>query len=276
VGERIWGFLPMASHVVMSPGKLRGREFTDQAAHRQALPGIYNNYQRTNNDPAELKALEDLRCLLFPLFMTSYIIYDFLVDNDFFGAEQVLVGSASSKTGLGLLDLLARHPGRRPRVIGLTSPANTGFVRALGTCDQVVIYDEISGMDCSVPSAFVDMSGHGPVIAAVHEKFGEHLKVSTAVGATHWDTGRFRPQAGGRSHDFFFAPSQFAKREQDWGPGEVFRRAQIECIRMAQKMKQVLDVRTLRGPESVAEAFQGLVAGRTPPDIALIGSLHQA
>ena len=58
VGERVWGFLPMASHLVVSPTRVTGRSFTDGAPHRADLPGIYNTYQRTRGDPEALKALE--------------------------------------------------------------------------------------------------------------------------------------------------------------------------------------------------------------------------
>ena len=48
VGERVWGFLPMASHVVMKPTVVSNRSFVDGAAHRTALPIVYNAYQRTS------------------------------------------------------------------------------------------------------------------------------------------------------------------------------------------------------------------------------------
>ena len=36
-----------------------------------------------------------------PLFITSFMLADFLQDNAFFGARQVVVSSASSKTAYG-------------------------------------------------------------------------------------------------------------------------------------------------------------------------------
>ncbi len=274
VGERIWGFLPMASHLVMQPAAVTERAFNDGAAHRADLPAIYNNYQRTSGDPAALTAMEDARCLLFPLFSTSYVLYDYLVDNAFFGADQVLVGSASSKTGLGLTNLLSRHGEGGPRVVGLTSPRNAGFVNDLGTCDEVVIYDAISGMDPSLPTAFVDMSGDGDVVAAVHARFGANLKLSCAVGATHWGAGRYRPEKAAAPHSFFFAPAQFAKRDLDWGPGEIMRRAQAEAVRMAAELKGTLDVRHEHGPDVVAAAWRSLVGNTIAPNVAIMASLR--
>jgi len=273
VGERVWGFLPMASHLVVRPVGVSDRSFSDGAPHRADLPGIYNTYQRTRGDPAALQAMEDQRCLLFPLFSTSYVLYDYLVDNGFFGAEQVLVGSASSKTGLGLVNLLSRHGEGRPRVVGLTSPGNVAFVTGLGTCDAVTVYDAIRDLDPTRPTAFVDMSGNGEVVTAIHARFGAHLKLSCAVGATHWRTGRFRPETSGMPHGFFFAPAQFAKRDVDWGPGEILRRAGAEAARMAAELTGTLEIRHERGPDAVAIAWRGLVSNGIAPDVAVMASL---
>jgi hypothetical protein len=273
VGERVWGFLPMASHVVVQPSSVTGRSFVDGAAHRAELPAIYNTYQRTTRDAPALKALEDARCVLFPLFSTSYVLYDYLVDNAFFGADQVVVASASSKTGLGLTNLLARNGEGRPRVVGLTSPGNVAFVKGLGTCDDVVTYDGIGAMDPTRPTGFVDMSGNGDVVTAIHARFGPQLKLSCAVGATHWGTGRYRPEPSATPHNFFFAPAQFAKRDVDWGPGEILRRAQSESARMAVELKETLAVRHETGAAAVTQVWTGLVGNQIPPTVAIMASL---
>ena len=273
LGERIWGFLPMASHLVMRPAGMTDRSFSDGAAHRADLPAIYNTYQPASGDPAALTAMEDERCLLFPLFSTSYVLYDYLVDNAFFGARQVIVGSASSKTGLGLTNLLSRHGEGRPWVVGLTSLGNVGFVQGLGTCDAVVTYDAISAMDPEAPTAFVDMSGDGDVVTAIHGRFGANLKLSCAVGATHWGAGRFRPEHSATPHAFFFAPAQFAKRDVDWGPGEILRRAQAEAARMSVELKGRLEIRHEHGPDAVTAAWRGLVGNAIAPSVAVMASL---
>jgi hypothetical protein len=52
--------------------------------------------------------MEDQRCIFFPLFMTGFVIADLLSDNDWFGAEQIVVGSASSKTGFSAAEFIKR------------------------------------------------------------------------------------------------------------------------------------------------------------------------
>ena len=276
VGERLWGFMPMASHGVLTPSRVSARGFMDASPHREGLAGAYNSYARASGDDAELKALEDQRCILFPLYTTSYILYDYLVDNAFFGAEQVLISSVSSKTSSGLAKLLRDHEGAGPRVTGLTSPRNVDFVKRIDVCDEVVTYDAIASLDPSAPTAFVDMAGQGDVVNAVHAHFGAALKLSCAVGVTHWETERFSNRdARATPHTFFFAPKQIAKRDQDWGPGEARRRGQIACLRLVRDLEGAMRVSREFGPEAAQAAFARLVAGAQAPDIGIIASLSR-
>ena len=65
MGERLYGFFPMANHLFMKAGERFERGFTDAVPHRGGLLGIYNYYARTQSEPAQLQALEDHRCI-FP------------------------------------------------------------------------------------------------------------------------------------------------------------------------------------------------------------------
>lgn len=270
IGTRFWGFLPMASHVIMRPKSVSVRGFIDHAPHRQSLPEVYNRYAITNQDRPELTAMEDVRSILFPLFTTSYVLFDFLDDNQFFGASQVIIGSASSKTGLGLADLLHRQARDRIKLVGLTSPGNMGFVRGLGIYDQVLPYDEVARLARAIPTAFVDMAGSGPTIAAIHAHFAEHLTASIRVGMTHWDSDRDMTPAKGARPQIFFAPAQIIKREKDWGPGEIMRRAQAECVCMAQSLGSQLVITRVEGAQAVAQSYRAMVAGEVSPSAGLI------
>lgn len=133
-----------------------------------------------------------MRALLQPLLATSYLLFDWLMDNDCFGAKQIIIGSASSKTGLGLCKYLAEPEARGYKIKGLTSARNQSFVEGVGACDTVLTYDQIAQLPAE-PSVYVDMSGNAQVKAQVHSTLGEHLKHSAAVGISHWD--QFQPQS---------------------------------------------------------------------------------
>src|SRR5690349_5516689 len=97
-GQRFYGYLPPASHLLVRPGRVDGQGFRDTSGHRADLPSPYNAYRRTTGDPAYDAAREDLLILFRPLFFTSFMLADHLVDRDFFGARTLVLSSASSKT----------------------------------------------------------------------------------------------------------------------------------------------------------------------------------
>jgi hypothetical protein len=140
-------------------------------------------------------------------------------------------------------------------------------------CDDVKTYDEIGALDASSPAAFVDMAGNAEVITGIHRHFGANLKLSTGVGATHWEAPRFRGEGAVVPHNFFFAPGQLMKREQEWGPGEVMRRGALEAARMSMELRSVLKIQREPGAANVAEAFARLVRNETPANVGIIGSI---
>lgn len=268
VGTTIWGFLPMASDLVMRPERLSASGFTDGAAHRQELPYVYNLYARTNDDAPVLAAMADLRSLLFPLFTTSYVLDDYIADNAGFGAAQVILGSASSKTAFGLAHYLKDRGDQR--VVGLTSPGNIAFVEGLGYYDQVIDYAGVASLDPAMPTVFVDMSGNGDVVATVHHHFGDQLKASIGVGATHWEAPRAGQALPGARPAFFFAPGQIAKRDTEWGRGEMMRRAQAANIAFCATLGDRVTIVHDQGGEAIAAAYRSMASGQTPPDRGLI------
>lgn len=271
--DRLWGYWPMASHATLNPGKRQSAWFEDATPHRQTLPALYNRYYFTDRDPPAMRALEDRRCVLFPLFATSYILYDYLLDNDFFGARQILIGSASSKTGFGLASLLKRHEGDRPAVIGLTSARNAGFVERLGVCDRVLSYDNVNSLDSSIPTGFVDMAGSGDLIGTLHQLFGDYMKVSSIVGVTHWEAERLNKGLPGAKPTMFFAPAQVAKRDAQWGVGALLRRAVDAWIDVTRETTEHLSIKRVYARQDVQSAYLETLDGKTPPNIGLLMSL---
>lgn len=266
VGTRVWGFLPMASHVRLRPGRVGPSGFVDAAPHRQALPGLYNGYANTASDPEALTGLEDARCLLFPLFVTSYVLADYLKDNDAFGARQVVIGSVSSKTGFGLARLLRHDADVTVETVGLTSPGNVDFVRTLDACDRIVTYGQETDLDADATTVFVDMSGDRDVHARLRNHLGPSLVKHIQVGATHWEAlGGAQEPAEGPEPEFFFAPGQIAKRDAEWGQGEMLRRANLASAALARAVAGPLDIDTLQGPDAVRAAWRDLLDNRVSP-----------
>jgi hypothetical protein len=51
VGERLWEFFPMRSHVILTPARIRDDQFAGMAERRFKLPSLYNHYRRTTPQP---------------------------------------------------------------------------------------------------------------------------------------------------------------------------------------------------------------------------------
>ncbi len=275
VGDRFYGYLPMSTHLVVRPERVGDSGFIDGAAHRAALPPTYNQYSRCATDPTWTKADERWQMLLRPLYMTSFFLDDFLADNDFFGAQDVVLSSASSKTAFGLAFLLHRQRRERCRVIGLTSRANRAFVEGLGCYDEVLCYDETSTLS-ERPAVFVDMAGNAEVRRAVHTHYGAALRHSCGVGITHWNPPASEASSAplpGPKPAMFFAPSQIQKRAKEWGAGWMETRVAPAWKAFIAAADGWIEVQHKRGPEATRAAYAEMVAGRTPPNVGLILSL---
>jgi hypothetical protein len=214
VGERLYGYWPFATHAVLTPTRLSPQGFIDGAAHRQALHAVYNQYQRVNADPFYTASTEAIQALLRPLFITSFLIDDFLADNDFFGASTLLLSSASSKTAYGTAFQLQQRPGLQ--VVGLTSKANQAFCESLGCYQRVLTYEELGQLPSDAASVYVDFAGSAPLRSDIHARF-TNLKYDCAIGAAHVGELGSGKNLPGPPVVMFFAPAQVKKRSADWG-----------------------------------------------------------
>jgi hypothetical protein len=271
-GERLFGYWPMGTHAVLRPERVSEGALFDSSPHRQKLAAAYNNYLRTSGDPAYEQRYEDLQSLLRPLFLTSFLIDDFLAEEKFFGAKSAVLSSASSKTAFGLAHQLHRRKGMI-EVIGLTSQANRTFVSGLSCYDRVLTYEEIPGLKSEV-ALFVDFAGSGAVRKAVHEHLRDNLVYSCAVGISHRD--RHPPGSGlaGAKPVFFFAPERGRKRQQDWGR-EGFAKRFGEAWRAFLPLAQrALKVTRGNGPAAVERVYSSTLEGKVAPDCGNILSLR--
>jgi len=269
VGERFYGFWPIASHLVVQPVRVSERGFYDGTPHRLELTSAYNHYQRTTTDAAYRKEHESYQMLLRPLFITSFMLADFLQDNSFFGAQQVVVSSASSKTAYGTVFCLQDQPG--VKVIGITSAGNKAFVDGLGCYQGSVQYDAVESLDPKVPTLYVDFSGDVSLRKRVHEHFAASLVHDCYAGSaqSHDHLSKDLQTLTGPKPQPYFAPYQIKKRNADWGAAEVTRRfnaAQLAFIeRVSDAKNPWMQVKQHSGFADARHLIEALVSGRVDP-----------
>jgi hypothetical protein len=272
-GERLFGYFPMATHLLIEAADVSKRGLRDAAAHRQGVAPVYNAYARVSGDPAFAGRQGDYQALLRPLFMLSFLVDDYLGENEFYGARSVMLSSASSKTAFGLAHLLHRR--KDISVIGLTSADNTDFVRSLGCYDEVVTYDRVTSLPSDSPVAFVDMAGNSDLRAKLHRHFGDRMKYSGRIGLTHRSSSLDEPELPGAKPIWFFAPDQIRKRAKEWGPGGVDLRFGAAWSGFAPMLDHCLEVIESRGGAAVKQIYLDTLNGRVRPDQGHILSLAE-
>ena len=269
VGERVWGYFPMSSHLVVSPSKASARGFVDGAPHRAGLPPVYNQYERVAVDPAYRADQENEIALFRPLFVTGFLIDDFLDENRNFDARRAMLSSASSKTALGLAKLL--HDRGKVEVVGLTSAANVDFVQRTGFYDRVVTYDEFETLPNDAPALLVDMAGDAPLINRLAERLGGAFIYNCMVGATHWHARS--AQTKGPARTAFFAPDRIVKRHKDWGSDGFASRYAAAWQGFLTESQPWLRVVERQGQAAVRETWEALLDGKTRPEEGYVLSL---
>ncbi len=281
VGERLYGYWPMATHAVLQPARVAPEHFFDGAPHRSALHAVYNQYLRCNADPLYRADREALQALLRPLFLTAWLIDDFLADNAFFGITAegrggaLLLSSASSKTAYATAAQLAERNG--VEVIGLTSAANVAFCESLGVYHRVLRYDQLDALASDTPCVYVDFAGSASLRRAIHERFIA-LAHSSAIGGTHVaDLGGGQGLPGPRPV-LFFAPAQAKKRHGDWGAAEFNVRLARAWHAFIEQVNQPtapwLVVQEHRGGDAVQAAHALVLGGQGDPRLGHMLSLH--
>ena len=273
IGARYFGYWPLAETVDLLPTKVSPSGFIDGAAHRAPLPSTYNRYGAAPSNQAAQD--EAALAIMRPLFGTAFLLTDFLQENDWFGARQLVLSSASSKTAYATAwcarELLVSGQGPTVRLIGLTSRSNADFVRRLGFYDHVLAYDEIASIDAASPTVFADFSGSAEQRAQLHHHLRDALRHSAVIGATQFSAGGREAPLPGAKPTFFFAPDRRRKRLEDWGPAVLMQRVEDSQSRFLQQMQSGatpgLRIVTHGGLEAARTVMAELASGRIDPAV---------
>jgi Protein of unknown function (DUF2855) len=274
VGERVYGYLPMATHLDVLPGKVSASGFTDMAAHRQPMSPIYNQYSRLNADPEHDPAKEAERMLFGPLFKTGFLIEAMFRREGWFDAQNLVMTSASSKTAMGLASV-AKDLSPGIKRIGLTSNGNVDFVASTGLYDDVIAYEDVAHLP-PTPSVSVDFAGNSSLLRGIHDTLGEHLKYSCLVGATHVDARRANSARGGGGEMsgpkpiLFFAPDHAVATVQELGPKGFGEAVGASWKNFLRAVDGVVDIDERTGLDAAVDAFITTLAGQADPQKGIV------
>jgi len=275
IGQRFYGYFPMSSHLLVSPIKVSTNGFVDGMPHRKELPSVYNYYSNIEADSTITPRTERLISIFRPLFVTSFLIDDFLAEQNFFQASKIILTSASSKTAQALACLLndrKKREGLNLDIIGLTSKANSEFVSGLGWYDQTICYDEIDQLNSNPKHIVVDFTGNHKTQFHLQTVLRENLVYNCLVGLVDWQNMKGEQKLP-RKGEFFFAPTQAEKLQKEWGVAKLNQNIGA-AWKLFVKAKLGIEIIDFLRPESITQLYTDMLTGKIHPKNGNVVSLR--
>jgi hypothetical protein len=271
VGERVYGYLPMGTHVDVLPDDISPSMFRDATDYRQPMAIFYNQYSRLVADPEHDPAREAARMIFGPLFKTGFLLEAMFRREGWYGAEHLIMTSASSKTSLSLASVAkASSPGVKR--VGLTSAGNVEFVKATGLYDEVLAYEK----QCELAqnsAVLVDFAGNAKLLRSIHETLGDNLKYSCLVGATHVEArggGSGDAPMPGPAPILFFAPTHAAETIKELTPRGFMDAVAARWRDFVVQMDGAVEVDERGGLEAARDAYLATLAGKADPAVGIV------
>lgn len=260
-GEKVFGYLPMASHWVIKAGKVAAHGFSDTHDNRKSISPVYDQYLRCSADPGYNPSREAWQLNFRPLYMTSFVLDDFVADTS--NGESLLLSSASSKTALGTAQLLKDQKakrGARYRVIGLTSNSNVEMVKASGCYDEVLSYDDIEALAKDEQYWLLDFAANGTLIKSLTDALESHLSKVTLIGATDWKADE-KPNPKALDAEIFFAPARVKLRQSEWGHETFLAKYASAWQQFAAKLNNTFFEQHVRGIDDITALYLSTLNG---------------
>jgi len=264
VGELVYGYLPMATHLLIHADKITPQGFNDTHPQRKSISPVYDHYQRCDADPTYSKAAETWILTFRPLFTTSFVLAYALADRMPAHKGSVFLTSASSKTAYGTAQIL-RVIMPDVRLVGMTSAGQVDFVNQTGCYDDVLSYDELDSQSVGEHDWLLDFAGDQ---GRLNKLRGEH-KLATdrtiLIGATDVEAqgNREKISIGG----VFFAPDEVRKFNKAWGPEEFQKRYFQHWQSFVKHFKPLLNEESQSGAQAIEKQFQHFLSGRVDPKV---------
>lgn len=277
VGQRFYGYYPMATHLLVTTKNVSDRGFVDNAEHRQALPPIYNFYSNIEQDPTISPETEELISLFRPLFVTSFLIDHYLAHSDFYKSTQICLTSASSKTAQALAFLLSRRKeekGLKFKIIGLTSANNVEFVNRLGWYDYSFNYDEISHIDNYQNSIIVDFTGNHDLQFRMQTLLRDKLVYNCLVGIVDWEN-RKGEKSLPKKGTFFFAPDYARELQKEWGLTKFQENIDLAWLQFSEAIQSAINIKEHAGGKRLQQLYLDMLNGKIDPGCGNIVKLNK-
>lgn len=275
IGERFFGYFPLADILIFDEVNISGNTIIDMSKHRKELPLVYNTYIKVTDNPDD--ETDNLKTLLFPLHVTAFCLCDFLQDVSYYQSEQILILSASSKTAIGLAQGLNEIKGV-PDTIGVTSQNNMDFVKHLESYTHVISYEDLQKINQNKKTLIIDMSGNRKILGSLHKSLNKNMIKCITVGMTHWDSEKNKKDVLSQMMirertEFFFAPTHIKKRTKDWGDKALNKKTNTFMKDRIIQSKNWIKVKEIKGLNNFAIIYDIFTRGTIKPEEGIIITL---
>ena len=266
VGDRYYGYFPMSNYLKVIPKNIKFFGFVDGSKHRKDLPAVYNLYTKVSK---KFDQILEYHPTIKPLFLTSFLNYYYLRDENFFDSDQIILTSASSKTALSLAFLLKKNKVLdQKKVIGITSENNIDFLLNIGFYDKVISYDSLESERNKSKVIVIDFAGNSDYLKKIHNYFGDLLKHVCLIGLADWSSKmdfKLIPNS-----KFFFAPSHAESRYKKMGVKETMLLADNIMNEFIVKIKDYLKLTYVEDRMELNELYLNFLNGKIDPSKAYI------
>ena len=260
-GEKFYGYFPMSKYLKVIPKNVNTHGFIDDSNHRRKLPSGYNHYVKISKNTDE--SLE-YHPLIKPLFLTSFLNYFFLKDENFFECDQIILTSASSKTALSLAFLLSKNKLEdKKKIIGITSDKNIKFLSKIKFYDTVLSYDNAEKKLNTSKSIIVDFAGNSDYLKKLSDYLADSLKYVSLIGLADWSSKtNFKSIPNSK---FFFAPNHAEKRYRTMGVKKTTLLAEDLLKEFIMQIKHDIKLKYFNDPKELHELYLKSLKGKIDP-----------
>lgn len=264
VGERLFGYLPMASHWVVKASEVTHTQFVDCHHQRKSIHPVYDQYVRCAADPSYVATQEVWQMNIRPLFMTSFVLDQYLASAA--QAGTIIVTSASSKTALGTAFLLMHHRSQRSpyRIVGLTSQRQVEAVQHSDGYDQVLSYEQIADISAEGKVVVLDFAANGALLNQLHAQFASQWQGVVMIGATDWQAAE-RPNPAALNAELFFAPSHVQQLMTRWGSKGFMQHYALAWRAFTDRFLDAMSEQAAQGATDITSCYQATLGGNTSP-----------
>ena len=261
-GKRVFGYFPSSTHWVMTPEKVTRHGYIDGHPIRKSNAPVYDSYLFCDADAVYDTNREAWQANFRPLFLTSFVLSEFVAAQTKHQTTTILLTSASSKTAYGCAYLLQKLP--NVEVVGITSPANVDFVQELGCYDDIIEYDAIHNLRYTHPVWILDFAGNKALLQNLQEILDSHHQHTAFIGVTDVKAQTNKPH-GKLKGSVFFAPEHVKQMTHIWGR-ELFLAKYYDAWQgVATQLNSILELQVVNERDDFADEYQRFLAGEVNP-----------